>query len=581
DQGQRGRRAAGRRARPARRPRLLQPAGRARPRRAVPPSRAGRGRSLRRALAARARGLPPGRRGQDDEGDRPRARDQRQDRRQPPLPADGEAGRPQRRRAGALRRPPRPVALSRRPAPLEAAFHRLAISAGDFSIPTEGFPSAARQGCSPGRMGASPPAPTHSEPIAWRAEEAPPMTYRALPIALAALSLATLPGRAATPAAGTVSETQPTVTWQGDLKPPLAVVGCSSPSDANCDNFQLTVTPPSYPFVVQITLHLAAANDWDLKVYDAAGQVVATSGNGPGQDEVAVLSSPAAGTYTVQALNFAAVTAVQGVATLAPKPDDAATEGTKQPPTYSVFTDPAEHSSGEPSVGVNWNSEIADNGGTVMYVSGLNTLRLRFDDCTSPARLRPGGDWLDVSPANALTSLDPILFTDSTTGRTFSSQLLGKTSLMSYTDDDGASWIPSQGSGINSGVDHQTIGAGPFAPPLAGPLHPHAVYYCSQDVALAECALSLDGGLTFGPALPIYSLLDCGGIHGHVKVGPDGTAYVPNKSCGGHQGVAVSSNDGLTWTVRAVPGSLPGTWDPTVAIGASGTVYFAFGNADG
>ncbi|HXU47038.1 MAG TPA: hypothetical protein VN783_16030 [Thermoanaerobaculia bacterium] len=407
------------------------------------------------------------------------------------------------------------------------------------------------------------------------------MTYRALPIALAALSLATLPGRAATPAAGTVSETQPTVTWQGDLKPPLAVVGCSSPSDANCDNFQLTVTPPSYPFVVQITLHLAAANDWDLKVYDAAGQVVATSGNGPGQDEVAVLSSPAAGTYTVQALNFAAVTAVQGVATLAPKPDDAATEGTKQPPTYSVFTDPAEHSSGEPSVGVNWNSEIADNGGTVMYVSGLNTLRLRFDDCTSPARLRPGGDWLDVSPANALTSLDPILFTDSTTGRTFSSQLLGKTSLMSYTDDDGASWIPSQGSGINSGVDHQTIGAGPFAPPLAGPLHPHAVYYCSQDVALAECALSLDGGLTFGPALPIYSLLDCGGIHGHVKVGPDGTAYVPNKSCGGHQGVAVSSNDGLTWTVRAVPGSLPGTWDPTVAIGASGTVYFAFGNADG
>ena len=30
-------------------------------------------------------------------------------------------------------------------------------------------------------------------------------------------------------------------------------------------------------------------------------------------------------------------------------------------------------------------------------------------------------------------------------------------------DNDGASWNLSQGSGINSGVDHQTIGGGPYA----------------------------------------------------------------------------------------------------------------------
>jgi hypothetical protein len=121
------------------------------------------------------------------------------------------------------------------------------------------------------------------------------------------------------------------------------------------------------------------------------------------------------------------------------------------------------------------------------------------------------------------------------------------------------------------------VGGGPFAPPLTrqpgGLLYPHAVYYCSQDIAIAQCAVSLDGGLTFGPAVPIYNLTQCGGLHGHIKVAPDGTAYVPNKNCNGEQGVAVSTDNGLTWTVRRVPGSSSGTWDPSVGIGSDGTVY--------
>lgn len=403
-----------------------------------------------------------------------------------------------------------------------------------------------------------------------------------IPCAAALLLLLAAPAsQAATPSSGTVSESQPAVTWEGDIKPPTVAVGCTTPTDANCDNFQLSIEPASYAFVVHVTLHVTALDDWDLKVYDAAGQVVASSGNAPGQDELAVLTNPAAGTYTVQAVNFAAATQPFGIAVLAPQPDDTATAGPEPPPVYSVFTDPEGHSSGEPSLGVNWTSEIADNGGTVMYISGLNTLRLRFDDCTSPATLRDGGNWLDVSPPNAVTSLDPILFTDPATGRTYSSQLLGLTSLMSFTDDDGDSWVPSQGAGIASGVDHQTIGGGAFAEPLSSPLHPRAVYYCSQNVALAECAISLDGGLTFGPALPIYSLLECGGLHGHVKVAPDGTAYVPNKSCIGRQGVTVSTNNGLTWAVRTVPGTLPGPWDPAVAVGDEGAVYLLLGNGDG
>ena len=98
-----------------------------------------------------------------------------------------------------------------------------------------------------------------------------------------------------------------------------------------------------------------------------------------------------------------------------------------------------------------------------MFVASLQTLRVNWDDTASPAV----ATWTDVSAQNtSLVTLDPILFTDSDAGanrtnRTFVSQLLGKASAVSFTDDDGASWTISQGSGINSGVDHQTIGGGP------------------------------------------------------------------------------------------------------------------------
>ena len=226
-------------------------------------------------------------------------------------------------------------------------------------------------------------------------------------------------------------------------------------------------------------------------------------------------------------------------------------------------------SAGEPSIGVNPFT------GKVFFIANIQTLRVSFDDCSSPAK----DLWEDVTPPESLgVTLDPILFTDQETERTFSSQLLGKTSELFFTDDDGATWERSQGSGINSGVDHQTIGGGPFAPGLSGVGYQNATYYCSQDAALAQCALSLDGGMTFGPAVPIYTLAQCAGIHGHVKVAPDGTVYVPNKSCGGKQGVAVSEDNGVTWAIRTIPGSVSvsGIIDPSLGIGVDGTIYLAY-----
>src|SRR5439155_15710946 len=74
----------------------------------------------------------------------------------------------------------------------------------------------------------------------------------------------------------------------------------------------------------------------------------------------------------------------------------------------------------------------------------------------------------------------------------------------------------------------------------------------------------------FGPGIPIYTFATasgvdrpiapgtCGGLHGHVRVSPDGTVYVPNENCFdsnnvSRPGVAVSTDNGLTWAVRTVP----------------------------
>lgn len=266
----------------------------------------------------------------------------------------------------------------------------------------------------------------------------------------------------------------------------------------------------------------------------------------------------------------------------------ASASGTAAAPRYQLYTPPNGLGSdaGEPSIGVNWNT------GNVMYQASLQALRVAFDDRTSPARAA----WQDKSAANALVSLDPILFTDSRTGRTFTSQLTGQDSLSEYSDDDGETWTPSQGGGIPSGVDHQTIGDGPYAPGFGLPLpiqpYQRAVYYCSQDIAAAFCARSDDGGLTFGAGVPIYTAAQCNGLHGHLKVSPDGTVYVPDNNCGfagplnyTGQGIVVSRDNGLTWNVYQVQDptnpNVQVSWgdsDPSVGIGSGNRVYFGFQN---
>jgi hypothetical protein len=419
------------------------------------------------------------------------------------------------------------------------------------------------------------------------------MNRRTLAVATV-LMLATLPAASAQASdpsnSGTISPPDSgkttTVTWTGTIPGGVnADSDCSqSLDDSLNDHHGLTLSIGSR-FYKKHTLLAVFSIVPDPPIDDVIltvekGTTVVGSGDAAavGGAETVVLFNPSSGDYDALACAFAGgPQPYTGKLTLTTDPPGSIPGGTSpgvKAATYKDYQPPSGvgEDAGEPSLGANWKT------GAAMYQSGLETLKVTFNDSAGTA------SWTDVSaPWTSLTSLDPIGFVDSKNGRTFVSQLTGVDSLAAYSDDDGGSWNLSQGGGIPSGVDHQSLGAGPYpAGAVPGPLtsYPNAVYYCSQELATAFCARSDTGGTTFGAGVPIYTS-ECGGLHGHVRVSPDGTVYVPNKSCLGKQGVAVSRDAGLTWSVSPVPDVQPGTSDPSVAAGSDDTSYFGLVDGDG
>lgn len=421
--------------------------------------------------------------------------------------------------------------------------------------------------------------------------------------AVAALATS-MAGLAANPASGTLSVANPTLTYTTGpniVSNPTGTVALDC-STLPCDEYALSVdVPATYEETHQIRIHISwtsPVEDYDLNVSN-----MGSSGNTPGIPET-VVAAAKSGSYTVQVVPYAVHGgSFTGTITLEEKPavGSGGTVGTgANGPRFETYNPPAGsglgQSAGEPSVGFGKPSAQYP-GGRYMFVASLETLRVSFDDCASPAK----ATWEDVTaPTTGIVTLDPILESDKDGyGRTFVSQLGPKTSFLAFTDNDGGKdgqaigdWTPSQGAPINPGVDHQTIGVGPFVPGLPDSIngYPSAVYYASQDAGIAQLGISRDGGLTFGAAIPMYNLTQCAGLHGHVSVAPDGTVYVPNASCvpgaagvegGGEQGFAVSEDEGTTFSIRTVPGSISSTSDPSLGVGrgdevAGGRIYLGY-----
>jgi hypothetical protein len=256
-------------------------------------------------------------------------------------------------------------------------------------------------------------------------------------------------------------------------------------------------------------------------------------------------------------------------------------------PGYRVYQAPqgVGDDAGEPTLGVDPKT------GQVMFQALFETLNVSGFD-----RRFPGdATWVNTAPLiTSIESLDPLLEMDPVTGRTFVSQLAGGCSLMAYTDDRGETWtdVPL-GCGAGAMFDHQSIGVGPYV--KGGPLsnvphtYPNVIYYCAQDITAAKCSPSVDGGNTFLPANVAYHTGQCqlGGIFGHIKAAPDGTVYLPPRYCPNilanefPVGVAVSEDNGLTWTMRTVPGSTYGdAGHGSVAVAKDGTVYLSWGGGN-
>ncbi|MCA1712049.1 MAG: hypothetical protein LC789_10625 [Actinobacteria bacterium] len=259
---------------------------------------------------------------------------------------------------------------------------------------------------------------------------------------------------------------------------------------------------------------------------------------------------------------------------------------------YQVYEAPpsatmAYDNSVEPTIAANWKT------GRAMIIADTTPYVVSFNNSARTATWAPA-----PGITTRYTTLDPIIWGDSENGRVIVSQLAGATSLMDISDDGGESWQPAQGGGP-SGVDHQTLGGGPYAAtnkPLVT-TYPKAVWYCAQDIATSFCSISTDGGRTYGPSKPMYSVVGagplgaCGGLHGHVNVRQDGTAMIPNKGCLAGAGTSLTLNDktrkvGVAlnsdnntgpFTLETVPDSTSrGRMDPYVEADKANTMYLAY-----
>lgn len=452
---------------------------------------------------------------------------------------------------------------------------------------------------------------------------------------------------AANPAAGSLGPTTAAVTWvgtalggQGDQS------GEAGPETLciegrTCDSFTLTLTGTPADWAgkkARVAINWAtSAHDYDMYIHKGAvsGAIVASSAQGGTSTEIADIdpnrTGVGTGAFVVHVVYYNVPPVPQpidqysgsatpvGVDVVNPVVAGPTPAGTAR--MFAQLAPPGfGESYGEPSIGSDWRTEKAfsnslatiPNGGACLMYGGLETemLRVTWNDCASPAT----GVWEKKPLVLAATPRalgDPILFTDNVTGRSFVAQeeaAAGATT--DVTDDDGDTFMPSQGAGGFSGFDHETIASGPYhapTPPTA--TYPatgtkRAVYYAAQNVSDARTSRSDDGGITFLPSIPMYTTADCGGLHGHLKVTPDtpatrangqvGTVYVPNNACGGtpgndplghsdgQQAAIVSEDNGITWAIRPVPGSdTKSDRDPSIGIATDGTVYMGMQSKDG
>src|SRR5438477_3735951 len=345
--------------------------------------------------------------------------------------------------------------------------------------------------------------------------------------------------RSATPSAGTLDPGGPTVNWAGTAAGGGSLDESTCVEGVNCNTFILTIcrTPTNWTGLkARIVISAAdpsGATDYDLYVHKGtnSGPLVpnGTSANSGTPPEVVDLDpndpNTGTGTFSVHVVYFSATAAFQysggasaisssTVPALIPTaPQDTGPkigfENFEAPGTLVQVADSSQgptahtveymgHDAGEPSIGNHWKTGVTN------FQSDLQTLFIKFND-SCPLNGQKATWYNSPSPTSQFVDSDPIGFTDRQTGRVFAGELTltSPSCKVSFTDTDGldtlaqlslAGWSPSAGP-LGSGIDHETIGGGPYHAPIPSlpTPYPHAVYYCSQDLVTAFCLRSDDG----------------------------------------------------------------------------------------
>jgi hypothetical protein len=401
---------------------------------------------------------------------------------------------------------------------------------------------------------------------------------------------------------------------------------CNNP-DQPCDDYILTVTLPSgymtnHPnAAVKVTLSWTDAgtgqSDYDLYIYNNPDpdcsptdcsvtdgtQAAASQSASSSNPEIATFT-PADGThkFTVKVVPYTpSGETVNVTAELLPGasggggggttfggPDPTAPGVSRYQNFYAPAGTSAQASSGEFNIGFNPHT------GRIMTMNIGPIWRLTPPELLSPAKPQCcEALWEDKSNISTNTGLDPILWTDQKTGRTLvSNSTVGANAVYGYSDNDGDSWVPVGIAAPNGGADHETLGSGPYPASLSALStavnQGEAVYYCSQDVVgPASCYRSDTLGASYGPSVLAYNGQGsgvpggtCGGLHGHIHVAPDGTAWLPVNQCSGLQGGVFSTDGGTTWNTFAIPNAISQTQgaDPSIAIDSDSTIYYSYVN---
>ncbi len=236
----------------------------------------------------------------------------------------------------------------------------------------------------------------------------------------------------------------------------------------------------------------------------------------------------------------------------------------------------------EPTIGIDGDGHI--------YVTAS---RLTDDAAVIMASLDQGASWIDIGPhlgpvapdqpRHPITT-DPYVVVDAVTGRVWTADLIHNCVELSWTDDEGASWLTNpNGCGAPGILDHQTLVA---APPRTVPtvLYPNLLYICGNEITHIDCAISPDGGITWGPQRLVDTKVStslCSALTGHLAADDEGRVYLPSTSCPTGAGAPMlyrTIDDGLTWTAHTVSDDpafamTDGDHDVAVSVDDDGNVY--------